>query len=158
MATRHRIFADVEASGWKRTRRVTTGDMDITPMIDVVFLLLIFFMVASTMQGTPEIDVPPAVHSLGVEANDAVVVTIFAASARVRSGSCWEMERGTKGAWKTSNATWPTPPAPAGPTSCSKPKVTSRTESSIRSRAPSAKLKESNCTSASETSHPVDRF
>ncbi len=82
MATRHRMFADVEASGWKRTRRVTTGDMDITPMIDVVFLLLIFFMVASTMQGTPEIDVPPAVHSLGVEANNAVVVTIFAASAR----------------------------------------------------------------------------
>lgn len=82
MAARRRMFADVEASGWKRTRRVVTGDMDITPMIDVVFLLLIFFMVASTMQGTPEIDVPPAAHSLGVEANDAVVVTIFAASAR----------------------------------------------------------------------------
>jgi len=82
MAGRRRIFADVEASGWKRTRRVVTGEMDITPMIDVVFLLLIFFMVASTMQGTPEIDVPPAEHSLGVEASDSVVVTIFAATAR----------------------------------------------------------------------------
>ena len=45
-------------------RKLADGEMDITPMIDVTFLLLIFFMVASTMQGTPDIDVPPAVHTV----------------------------------------------------------------------------------------------
>lgn len=33
-------------------------DLDITPMIDVTFLLLIFFMVASTMQPPPKSAVP----------------------------------------------------------------------------------------------------
>lgn len=56
----------------------TQGDMDITPMIDVTFLLLIFFMVASTMKGTPEIDVPPADHSMGVETGQAIILTIRA--------------------------------------------------------------------------------
>ncbi|MEZ6125897.1 MAG: biopolymer transporter ExbD [Planctomycetaceae bacterium] len=35
-------------------------DLDITPMIDVTFLLLIFFMVTSTMQATPDKDIPPS--------------------------------------------------------------------------------------------------
>jgi biopolymer transport protein ExbD len=52
--------------------------MDITPMIDVTFLLLIFFMVASTMQGTPDLDIPPAEHSVGVDSAGAAVVTILA--------------------------------------------------------------------------------
>ena len=47
-------------------------------MIDVTFLLLIFFMVASTMQGTPDVDVPPAQHSIGVDSANASVVTILA--------------------------------------------------------------------------------
>src|SRR6516164_1380892 len=61
------------------------GEMDITPMIDVTFLLLIFFMVASTMQGTPDVDVPPAEHSVGVDSAGAAVVTILAAKSTAES-------------------------------------------------------------------------
>ena len=35
------------------------ADLDITPMIDVVFLLLIFFMVTSTMDDQKAANVPP---------------------------------------------------------------------------------------------------
>ncbi len=53
---------DEDESGFPRRRNlVPDADMDITPMIDVTFLLLIFFMVSSTMQGTPDRDIPPAV-------------------------------------------------------------------------------------------------
>ena len=58
-------------------RRVTAGDLDMTPMIDVTFLLLIFFMVSSTMQSAPDIDLPVAAHSVGVETDGAAVITVF---------------------------------------------------------------------------------
>lgn len=63
---------------WAR-RRVTAGELDLTPMIDVTFQLLIFFMVSSTMQSMPDIDLPVAAHSVGVETDGAAVVTVFAA-------------------------------------------------------------------------------
>lgn len=53
----------------KKKKKKDEADLDITPMIDVVFLLLIFFMVTSTMQGTPDKDIPPA--SSGTNANVA---------------------------------------------------------------------------------------
>lgn len=46
-------------------------------MIDVTFLLLIFFMVSSTMQGTPDIPLPPSEMGEGVVADDAVVLTVL---------------------------------------------------------------------------------
>ena len=57
-------------------RAIPQADLDITPMIDVTFLLLIFFMVTSTMQGAPDVEVPPAKHGVGVDANAATVVTV----------------------------------------------------------------------------------
>ena len=42
-----------ESGGLGRAKKKDEADLDITPMIDVTFLLLIFFMVTSTMQGTP---------------------------------------------------------------------------------------------------------
>ncbi|HEY0981867.1 MULTISPECIES: ExbD/TolR family protein [unclassified Schlesneria] len=66
-------------------RKIADGEMDITPMIDVTFLLLIFFMVASTMQGTPDIDVPPAEHTVGVDSSGTAVLTIFAPSSSADS-------------------------------------------------------------------------
>ncbi len=45
-------------------------------MIDVTFLLLIFFMVSSTMQGTPDADVPVARNGVGVSTASALVVRI----------------------------------------------------------------------------------
>jgi biopolymer transport protein TolR len=76
MATRS-LFADSDGSFGGR-RKAVEGDLDITPMIDVTFLLLIFFMVSSTMQGKPDIDVPVAVHSVGIDSAGAAVVTIMA--------------------------------------------------------------------------------
>lgn len=49
-----------DGGGLKRKKKKEEADLDITPMIDVTFLLLIFFMVTSTMQGTPDKDIPPA--------------------------------------------------------------------------------------------------
>lgn len=73
---RRGLFSDTGSFGGGR--KMVDGEMDITPMIDVTFLLLIFFMVASTMQGTPDVDVPPAEHSIGVDSAGATVVTILA--------------------------------------------------------------------------------
>ncbi len=53
------------------------ADLDITPMIDVTFLLLIFFMVTSTMQATPEIDLPVAHHGAGINKSEQVTVSVI---------------------------------------------------------------------------------
>ena len=51
-------------------------ELDITPMIDVTFLLLIFFMVTSTMQADANLDVPTAKKGVGIEANSALIIII----------------------------------------------------------------------------------
>lgn len=51
---------DDDSPGRKKKPSIAEADLDITPMIDVTFLLLIFFMVTSTMQGTPDRDIPVA--------------------------------------------------------------------------------------------------
>ncbi len=55
------MLTDPHRKSARRRQQGLEGDLDITPMIDVTFLLLIFFMVTSTMQGTPDKDLPPAV-------------------------------------------------------------------------------------------------
>lgn len=59
--------------------RVSEGaDLDITPMIDVTFLLLIFFMVASTMQAQTDLNVPAAKHGEGVPADTSTEIIVLA--------------------------------------------------------------------------------
>lgn len=65
-------------SGFKKKQN-DEAELDITPMIDVTFLLLIFFMVTSTMEQQKQVDVPPAVHGVGADAANAIFVTIMAA-------------------------------------------------------------------------------
>ena len=61
-------------------RKLSTDfEMDITPMIDMTFLLLIFFLVASKMDRSVEVKLPPARHATAVATRDAVIVTIDAA-------------------------------------------------------------------------------
>ncbi len=68
---------DVEDQGeTTRQRKKVDDEIDITPMIDCVFLLLIFFMVTSTMKGTPDVDLPVAHYGTGVPAGNATIVTI----------------------------------------------------------------------------------
>jgi biopolymer transport protein ExbD len=63
----------------KPNRGGSDADLDITPMIDVTFLLLIFFMVTSTMQESPTVDVPPARSGVGSDTTESV--TIYVKSA-----------------------------------------------------------------------------
>jgi biopolymer transport protein ExbD len=54
-------------------------DMDITPMIDIVFLLLIFFIVCSTAASQVAVDLPPARYGKGVSEQNSVVFSVEAA-------------------------------------------------------------------------------
>jgi biopolymer transport protein ExbD len=58
-------------------------DMDITPMIDMTFLLLIFFLVSSTPDQQTAIDLPPAQHGVGVSQLESIVFTIAAGGVNV---------------------------------------------------------------------------
>ena len=60
----------------KRRRIADALELDITPMIDITFLLLIFFLVASTPDLQVAVELPPARHGLGVSARTATIVTI----------------------------------------------------------------------------------
>jgi biopolymer transport protein ExbD len=54
-------------------------EMDITPMIDITFLLLIFFVVCSKMDPTQMGDIPEATNGLAISAKQSAVVFIEAA-------------------------------------------------------------------------------
>ncbi len=51
-------------------------EMDITPMIDIVFLLLIFFIVCSTMDPTKIGTIPEADNGLAISAKNSAVIFI----------------------------------------------------------------------------------
>lgn len=51
-------------------------EIDITPMIDIVFLLLIFFLVSSKMTGEQYVELPKARHGTVVAAKEAVVLLV----------------------------------------------------------------------------------
>jgi biopolymer transport protein ExbD len=55
-------------------------DIDITPMIDIVFLLLIFFLVTSTPDQESAVRLPEALHGEAVSQLEATVFTIGEAS------------------------------------------------------------------------------
>lgn len=59
-----------------RRRPQESVEMDITPMIDIVFLLLIFFLVASIPDMQVEADLPPARHGVGINPHSAIVITL----------------------------------------------------------------------------------
>lgn len=53
-------------------------EIDITPMIDVTFQLLIFFMVTSTMQGNPPAEIPKSMSGGSIETAKVITVVIKA--------------------------------------------------------------------------------
>ncbi|WP_339734418.1 biopolymer transporter ExbD [uncultured Gimesia sp.] len=77
MANKKTLF-NSDGNGWKKksTSGGAADDLDITPMIDVTFLLLIFFMVTSTMQATQDSDVPVARHGVGVDTRGSTMVLV----------------------------------------------------------------------------------
>ena len=79
MAGGKALFGDVDGGASAQRARRTEADLDITPMIDVTFLLLIFFMVTSTMQSEQDLDVPVAKHGVGIDTKAATVIIVRAA-------------------------------------------------------------------------------
>ena len=49
---------------------------DMTPMIDMTFLLLIYFLVASTIDSQAPAELPPARYGKAVSQNSAVIITV----------------------------------------------------------------------------------
>src|SRR5690606_3006966 len=67
------LFTD---SSTVQRRLQSDAELDITPMIDVTFLLLIFFMVTSTMSQEAKLQIPPAKHGEGVSMDASIVITV----------------------------------------------------------------------------------
>lgn len=59
-----------------REREEIDAEMDITPMIDCVFLLLIFFIVCSTMEQQSPIDLAEARHGKAVGEREAIIISV----------------------------------------------------------------------------------
>ncbi len=57
-------------------RRQDDSELDITPMIDVTFLLLIFFIVASRLDPQAAVDLPRAKHGEAVPEKSSVVIIV----------------------------------------------------------------------------------
>jgi biopolymer transport protein ExbD len=60
----------------RRPRRLEEAEMDMTPMIDITFLLLIFFLVASKMNEPGDVALPKAKFGKPVAVGDAVILTV----------------------------------------------------------------------------------
>jgi biopolymer transport protein ExbD len=61
---------------FRRSAASAEAEMDITPMIDCTFLLLIFFLVASHMDSAVHIELPPAKHGTTVVMKESIVLTV----------------------------------------------------------------------------------
>lgn len=66
---------DFEPISLKR-RKVEEADMDITPMIDMTFLLLIFFIVSGHLSETSGVTLPTARYGGAVQIDRSVVLTV----------------------------------------------------------------------------------
>ncbi len=51
-------------------------EMDITPMIDITFLLLIFFIVSSKMDPSSNVPLPPAARGVAVPVKASVIISV----------------------------------------------------------------------------------
>jgi biopolymer transport protein ExbD len=71
-------FAMDEGGGAVQFPRPKRSDdeVDMTPMIDCVFLLLIFFLVGSIPDLKTSVELPPARHGAGADPFKSVIVTI----------------------------------------------------------------------------------
>ncbi|MEN1681758.1 MAG: biopolymer transporter ExbD [Planctomycetota bacterium] len=70
------IIEEHEEAEFTRRPRTVDDEMDITPMIDITFLLLIFFLVTSTPDDSTAIDLPEAQHGAAVSQIECTIFTI----------------------------------------------------------------------------------
>lgn len=85
-----------------RRRKLEEADMDITPMIDMTFLLLIFFLVTSKLAPKAGVELPKAQHGGAIATKNAIILTVGPGEpiARVYRGESVE----TKDAFRAANA------------------------------------------------------
>jgi biopolymer transport protein ExbD len=57
-------------------RKLDDSEMDITPMIDITFLLLIFFLVAARLDEDAPVELPPARHGTAVAVKSSAILTL----------------------------------------------------------------------------------
>lgn len=67
---------DGTGESFKVRREQEESELDITPMIDITFLLLAFFVVASKMQEQAPLPLPYARHGAAIAAKDAIMINI----------------------------------------------------------------------------------
>jgi len=72
---------EIEAPLLRRRDRGDDVEMDITPMIDITFLLLIFFIVCSTPDQKSAFELAEARHGKGVTEQSSIFITISAESS-----------------------------------------------------------------------------
>ena len=60
------------------------NEIEIAPLIDMVFLLLIFFIVTSTMERQSSIDLPRTEYGMSVSERNAITVSIEGKGANIR--------------------------------------------------------------------------
>ena len=61
----------------KRNKRpIEGGDMDITPMIDCTFLLLIYFLLTSSFASKSKVTLPTALHGAQAAEAEAIIITV----------------------------------------------------------------------------------
>lgn len=79
---------------YRRPKRpMEETDIDITPMIDVTFQLLIFFMVTSTMQGNPPALVPRSVSGGSTEMAKMAFTLVIRAPATANDDPVMEIDK-----------------------------------------------------------------
>ena len=68
-------------------KKLEDVEMDITPMIDITFLLLIFFLVCSTPDQDTAIEMAKARYGRGVGERNSVIITISSSPIWIASST-----------------------------------------------------------------------
>lgn len=69
------LIEDDEDEDFLKPRKPNMDDeLDITPMIDITFLLLIFFIVSSKMNAEQTVDLPKARHGGAISAKESAII------------------------------------------------------------------------------------
>ncbi|MBX3418471.1 MAG: biopolymer transporter ExbD [Pirellulaceae bacterium] len=78
MTTRDDVGGEIKS----RPKKREDTEMDITPMIDMTFLLLAFFIMCSKMDPTVAVDLPGAFYGDPVSEKDSVVLVVAAGATK----------------------------------------------------------------------------
>ncbi len=85
MTRRGILSTDSATEQWgTKDRKPPEADIDVTPLVDCVFLLLAFFMMTSPMKGNPDRNLPTALHGGPINPNVATTIRITEAEPSPR--------------------------------------------------------------------------